>query len=419
MFSGRVGLPIVALCTCLGAPVRGSFAQTLPLPAVPPPLPPPPEPKPAAPGAVPEADASTEPQVLELWEYLVGVGGGYSSNLYFLPQGPGGSFLTPHAELTRVSRGPTSESRLTAAAGSLAYLAPENQLAVDASLTATGRQQLSGRATFSGDISGGLGHTEDNVVLSEQGVLLPFSRTRFARAQAGVLWNPTARTALELSGRAYYDDFVAPELIDGRSVRGSLRLGRRLGEHSELSAEYAVELAKSDATYTTQFASLQLDHRLSERTSILIEGGSSHTAYSISELAPAWNFYGGVSLARGSGPSSTVLYVRREVIPAFGIGGLGLTDRVGLRTSARMGRSWQISAEATYFRRSAAQPGAGRADSGEGRVALQRTVGRRFELGSELEYRRYAPEPQRPAIEQLRAQLTLEVTSPKTGSQAR
>ena len=400
----------VALYACLGTLAPDGFAQTLPLPIVPPPAASPPTPA----GSSPETEAITEAPALRLWEYMLGASGGYSSNLYFLPQGPGGTVLAPRAELTRVSRGTAGEGRVAAAVGALAYLAATEQVAFDAALSASGRHQASDRTTFTGEISGGLGHTDDDTLLSEQGVLLPFSRTRFGRAEAGVLLKPGARTTLELRGRAYYDDFVSPELVDGRSLRGSLNLGRRLGERSDLSAEYSVELARSEASYTTQFASLQLGRRLSGRTSILIEGGASYAGAAGSDRQPTWDFYGGASLARVSGPSSVVVYARREVIPAFGIGGVGLTDRVGLRASSRIGPTWDLSAEAAYFRR-ASQDGGDQSDSEEARVALRKTVGPRFELGSELQYRRNTEGPGQRPIEQFRAQLTVAVLSPHTG----
>ncbi len=409
----------VALCVCLGGALAPeSFAQTLPLPVIPtvPPS------LPTQPGTPPEAQPTTP--VLPQWEYVLGVDGGYSTNVYFLPDGPGDGVVTPHAELTRILRGPTGEMRVGASTRAVAYLAQGddvavqgNEVAVDAALSASGRHEASDRTTVTGQISGGLGHTDESVLLSEQGILLPFSRTRFGRAEAGVLWRTAARTTLELRGRAYYDDFVEPELVDGRSLRGSLNLGRRLSERSKLSAEYSVERTRSDASYTTQYASLQLERRLSARSSLLIEGGSSRTGYSMprSDRPPTWEFYGGASLVRVVGSSSTAVFARREVIPAFGVGGVALADRIGLSTTSRIGPTWELSAEASYIRRSASRAGGDRSDSEDARFALQKRLGPRFELGTELEYRRYAAAAPRPAIEQFRAQLTVAVLSRQTG----
>ena len=381
--------------------------------------PPPPEP-PAQPGTTAEPGlSSTAPPVLPQWDYLFGVGGGYNSNVFFLPGGPADNVFTSRAQISRMSRSPTGESRVEASGRAVAYLQQQqDQVAIDAALSASGRHDTGARTSVSGLISGGLGHTDDSVLLQEQGVALPFSQVRFARAEAGVLWKTSSRTTLEIRGRGYYDDYVPPQLVDSRSLRGSLRLSRQLGEHSALSAEYSVERAHSDASYTTQFASLQLDRRVSTRSGYLLEGGVSHTDYSKVPPGgpPAWNFYGGASLARVTGAASTALFYRREVIPAFGLGGVGLTDRVGLRTSSRVGRSLDLSAEASYVRRnSSAQDVTARSESGEGRLAVQKRLGRRFELGTTLDYRRYVRPAPNPPVEQFQAQVALAVVNPRAG----
>ena len=410
MFQSSVGRRAV-LYLCRGGIAAPAQGQTLPLPVIPVPPPPPP----AAATTAPPAEGSSQ-AVLRQWEYLFEVGTGYNSNVFFLPEGPADTVFTPRAQITHASRGPTSEGRIEASGRAVAYLEQRDEVAIDAALTASGRQETSARTTVSGLVSGGLGHTDESVLLQEQGVLLPFSQTRFARAEAAVLWKTSARTTLELRGRGYYDDYVAPELVDSRSLRGSLKLGRLLSEHSALSAEYSVERIRSDGTYTTQFASLQLDHRMSTRSGFLAEGGASYTDYSASPSGrpSAWNFYGGFSIARIVGPSSTALFVRREVIPAFGLGGVELTDRIGLRTSFRLGQSWGLSAEGIYVQRSdSAQDVAERSDSEEGRLTALKRIGRRLELGTELQYRRYAAPAPRPPIEQFEAQLTVGVLNPR------
>ncbi len=396
------------LGSALATPV---LAQTAPLPVIPTP--------PPAPPPQPGATLQTVPTAptFSRWEYLLGIGGGYNSNVFFLADGPSDTVITPRAELAHVSRGPTGELRLAATSRAVAYVQQQDTVAVDASLSVAGRKETSAQTTLSGQLSGGVGHTDDSALLNEQGVLLPFSRTRFGRADGSVAWRTSTRTTLELRGRAYYDDFVEPTLADSGSVRGSLNRGRRVSERTRLSGEYAVEYSHSNESFTSQFGSFKLEHQISARSGFLVEAGSSYTDYASAQSTrpTPWNFYGGLGLARVLGPSSTALFVRREVIPAFGLGGVQLSDRVGLRTSSRLGRSWRLDGDVNYVRRNASTQASGdRSDSVDVRFALLRRIRRRFDSGADLVYRRYAPQGS-PAIEQWQAQFTVSVVNPEAG----
>ncbi|HXY42406.1 MAG TPA: hypothetical protein VEQ10_22210, partial [Vicinamibacteria bacterium] len=132
-----------ALCLCLGGLAAGVSGQTLPLPVMPPP---PPEP-PAQPGTTAEPGlSSTAPPVLPQWDYLFGVGGGYNSNVFFLPGGPADNVFTSRAQISRMSRSPTGESRVEASGRAVAYLQQQqDQVAIDAALSASGRHDTGAR----------------------------------------------------------------------------------------------------------------------------------------------------------------------------------------------------------------------------------------------------------------------------------
>ena len=46
-----------------------------------------------------------------------------------------------------------------------------------------------------------------------------------------------------------------------------------------------------------------------------------------------------MTFAQGVGQTRTVIYVRRETVPAFGLGGIRQVYRFGLRTSIPIGRA--------------------------------------------------------------------------------
>ena len=180
------------VCLVLGLVLTARFgdAQTLPVPTLPPAEPTPaepPSPTPKAsppdstgsPGTPPIQIEPTAPEPGPAWEYSVGVTAGYDTNVLFLPEGPADELFRPRAECTRTFRGTRSELRLGGSVDGLFYATLDNPNPGSAQISLSGRRALTPTADLTGDVGGGLGRTDANEVLTEQGILLPASRVRF------------------------------------------------------------------------------------------------------------------------------------------------------------------------------------------------------------------------------------------------
>ena len=155
----------------------------------------------------------------------------------------------------------------------------------------------------------------------------------------------------------FYTDFVDPLLVDSRSARVFLSLGRRVSERSTLYARYDFETSWLGTVYSSHFGSLQLNRVLSSRSAVLLDGGASYSdVMTTSGLARTWNPYGGASFSRRVGASSVVAYARSEVVPAFGVGGLWQVYRFGLQVSVPLGRAW-LDIDGSHANRSASGSG--------------------------------------------------------------
>jgi hypothetical protein len=342
---------------------------------------------------------------------------GYDSNIDFLPEGPGDAVFASWGGLALVARSPRGQLRIRGVGRGFVYADQDTRNRADANVGVDGSRQLSPSTTMGGYVTAELGHTDRNSVLADQGVLLPLSRTRTASASANLDWRPGTRNSTRIGGRAYYTDFESPELVDSRSVRGFFTLGRRFSEHDRLAAEYAIEHAWLSSSYLTHFGSFLWDRVLSQRSALLFEGGVSYTGDAAAAgLASAWNFYGGVSFARSVGRSSLVLFARREVTPVFGLGGLQVANRFGMRAMIPMGRVWSLDLMGTHVQRSVPEGYTGdQASSDEAFLALQRTLGRQLALAGEARYRYRSPDGPIPRIQSVEAVFVLSFFSPQTG----
>ena len=354
-------------------------AQTLPLPVIP-----------QAPGgAVPAAPAGPE----QYWDYDLELGAGYDSNADFVPEGAGAVLVRPRGEVARVFRGPRGRFRLGAGSRASVYASEDYENRVDANVFLGGSRELSPNVTLALDAAGELGYTDGNRLLGDQGVLLPLARTRTLVGQASVDWRAGARNSLRVEGRAHHVAFDDPVFVDSSSQRGALTLGRRVNDRASVSVQYSIEREWSGSSFLTHFGSLQWDQLMSMRSGLLLEGGASYTDQAAtSGLASTWNFYGGASFSREVGRSRIVLFARREVTPVFGIGGLRLSDRFGLRADVPLGRAWQLGMAGSHIIHSAPESdGSERTSSDEATATLERRLGRQFFLGLAAQYRRRGP----------------------------
>lgn len=305
----------------------------------------------------------------------------------------------------------------------------------DASLD--GSYRSSRNTTWRANASYGLGYSDSSPILADQGVLLPLTKTRTLSGALGVTRNLGLRTSLRLDGRIYRTEFDQEEgdaigLVDSQSLRGTAGLERRLGAGDTVALEYSLEDALgrelpvadtggSELHYLTHYVSLQWSHLFSPRHGILFEAGASYTPDAAQVgLERRESFFGGASYNRRVGQSSFMLFARREVTPAFGLGVSRLDNRFGLSASIAMGRAWTLrvtgshvmpetpaGAELTY------------STPDEAFVALERRLGRHFEISSEVRYRRRSASGTFPDVESFQAGLFLSLLSPRTGSIAR
>lgn len=341
---------------CLGivlaaSPV-GALAQTQPIPQIPAPIE-------TSPSGQDQASVPPGPGLAQGWDYSLGVGLGYASNVSLeLTDGPSDYGGVLRATLARTLRSPKGEARLSARG--IGYLYAEqkefNSLNGDVALDLSRR--LSTRTTGSLALALSSDQTQDTRILLEQGILLPPTRTVGYMGTAGVTFQSTVRTAWR--GTVQADRLAFPDsatLSTSSRLRMSGGLDRRLSQSNTLSFEYSAERAgRPDAVssttspvYWTHYGSSQWGHQVSLRTTFLLEAGASYTPEGVQAgLQGPWSFFGGASLNRQVKRSSLRAYYRREVIPVFGVGGLRLADRVGFDANVPFGQRWSTNLGGTY-----------------------------------------------------------------------
>ena len=419
----RVGLALFWAALGLFSPVTRSNAQTLPMPVLPPE--PPPVPEAAPPPTVPEPGAPPPPEEVEAgaprparpWEYELGVGGGWDSNIDFLiPNGPGGAALFPRGGLARVFSGPRGQFRATAAGRFTSY--PEQNLnRYYGDFGLDGDYRSSPSTSWRVNAFYDVGYSDSARILVEQGVLLPVVKTRSYSGVVGLTQKMGAETSLQVEGRYYRTEFDSPGLINGESVRGTMGLVRQLSPRSAAAIEYSVEYTRADQagrSYLTHFGSLRWTRVLSPRSALLLEGGASYTPEAArAGLLQKETFFGGATFNRMVKGSSLTAFVRREVAPAFGIGVSRLEVRAGLSASVPMGRDWGLRMVASHVQPDTTQAAQGvDALSDDAFLALDRRLGRHLQLSGSARYRRRGTLGTIPTIEGFQAGIYLTLLSP-------
>lgn len=404
-------------------------AQTLPVPTLPREEPPgagPTPQDPAAPAAAPEG-------ALRLpWEYRLGVGVGYDSNIDFrIPDGPSSWAVSPRGELSRLFRSPRGELRLGGTGSWVGYPEQEELNRYNAGASLEGTYRSSPKTTWRGRAAYDFGYSDSSQMLSDQGVLLPLVQTWTVAGALGVTRMLAQRTSFRLDGRFYHTEFDEEDagalgLVDGESMRGTASLEHRIGTQETLALEYSLENTLGrlppDATeedggryYLTHFGSLQWNHLFSPRSGFLLEAGASYTPDAErAGLDRRESFYGGLSYTRQVRDSSVTLFARREVIPAFGLGVSRIENRFGLRATIPMGHSWMLRLDGTHMQPDTPEEAAfsyGSPD--EATVVLSWRPGRRFEVSGEGRYRRRAAAGAYPEIESYQVGLYLSLVNPR------
>jgi hypothetical protein len=354
------------------------------------------------------------------WEYALGVGGRWDSNIEFLDAGVRSSAaVVPRGSLARVFWRPRGQLRLRAAGRWIGYADREEQGRGYADFGLDARYRLSPSTTWEANASYTIGHSDSSQPLLDQGVLLPLVKTRTLTGALGVSRQLGARTALRVGGRIYRTEFDEQSLVDGESVRGTLAIERRLGSRSTAALVYSLEDVLSDPqgrSYLTHFGSLQWTRVLSPRAAVLFEGGASYTPGAArATLERRESFFGGAGLSLQLKRSNLTAFVRREVVPAFGAGVSRLETRTGLNAFIPIGRDWWVRAAATHVQPDATTGVArvyGPADDAS--VVLGWSLGGRLELTSEAAYRRRGATSALPSIEAFQVGVFLNLLSAST-----
>lgn len=403
-------------------------AQTLPVPILPPaPIPvPEPEPTPKEPRPAPtpkakgpEAEAAPAEGVgrprPRPWEYELALGVAGDTNTDFLvPDGAGGWAIVPGGRIARNLSSTQGELRAEAAGRWIGYPGQDtpDRTYFDAGLR--GDYRSSGRATWRGDLHYWLGYTDSTPTLVEQGVALPLGKTNNFTGELALEQKVGARMFVRAEGRLLVTTFDDPLYVDGKSLRGTVALGRQLGPRDSISVGYALEdvlESWASGAYLTHYGSLQWTHTLSPRSALLLEAGASYTPESSQAgLGRGEGFFGGVTFLRQVGRSSLTAYFRREVAPAFGLGVSRLEYRAGLRADVPLQRDWRLSVAAYHIQPASPESGATVfAPSTDVTAAFDRRLGQLFTLSGEGRYRRRGETTSQPTISAFQGGLFLAV----------
>ena len=412
------------LCAAMGPLILATelTAQTLPMPVLPPEPAPVPEPGPAPtvpdqgppPGA--EELEAAAPRAARPWEYELGVGGGWDSNIDFLlPNGPGSAAVFPRGGLARVFSGPRGQLRATAAGRWTTYSGQNlNRYYGDFGLD--GDYRSSPSTSWRVNAAYDFGYSDSARILVEQGVLLPVVKTRSFTGVVGFSERMGPQTSLQVEGRFYRTEFDSPALINGESARGTVGLVRQLSNRSTAAVEYSFEYTRADQagrSYATHFGSLRWTRVLSPRSALLLEGGASYTPQAASAgLQQKQTFFGGATFNRMVKGSGLTLFVRREVAPAFGIGVSRLEVRAGVSATVPMGRAWELRLTASHVQPDTSSVAQVDALSDDAFVALDRRLGNRLQLSGAARYRRRGTLGTIPMIKAVQAGLYLTLLSP-------
>ncbi len=425
--------PTALALIALSALSHAAFAQTRPMPVLPPDPPVTADPstgQPAA-GQVDTVNAAgiVRPQP---WEYGFGLGAGWDSNISFLvPDGPSSTAIVPRGNLAHVFWGPKGELRLAGAGNWIGYLEEKDQSRYNVVFGLDGTYRSSLDTTWRANVSYTYGYSDSSSVLAAQGVLLPVVPAQTGAAGLGVTTKLGRRTSFHVDARGYGTVFDQEDaatavagLDDSRSLRGTTGLDWMIGSRDTVGIVYSLEgtfyrqsptsVEGEDRSYLTHYGSMQWSHVLSPRSAFMLEAGSSYTPDSDEAgLAQPWSFYGGVSYNRMVKRSSIQLFARREVTPAFGLGVSRLDTRLGLDANVPLGRSWTLTLAAIHVLPETPEGVAySYSTPDEASASLGVRLGRLFQVSAEGRYRRRGATVSAPFIEGFQAGLFLSLLSP-------
>lgn len=412
-----------ALAAATLAPAQTRLVPELPEPA------PTPDPQAGDRDAAAVASFAAAPRISP-WDYALGLGLGWESNVG-LDTGQGPSDFTGRlrGRLAYAARTPKGEIRV-AGDGTGFFYAEQNQFnRADGSLSLEGARRFSPATRGSLGIGASYGHSDSTTVLIDQGLLLPLTRTISYSANVGLGHLLSPRTTIRGALRGYRVQFPDSDVYqDGSSLRLSLGLDRRIDAEDTISLESSAERARSigggtdtdSSVFWTYYLSSQWTHAFSSRTATTLEAGASYTPEGeTAGLGRTWSFYGGAGISRSVRRTRWTAFYRREVLPAFGLGGLRSADRVGLSVNAPLGRSWDATLGGSYSREAASSSSDQRLGASDAYATIGARLSRRLRLSAEGRYLRrsaYGPYLDTDAI---RVGVFLTLVPPNGGGERR
>jgi hypothetical protein len=344
-------LRLALLSLVVLGPAAMAVAQTQPLPPLPPqPLPAPSPPATQPPGALPLPAPVPAPSPPAPWDFELGMGGVWESNVEFVADRTEDWLFVPRLHLSRLLWRPRAETRIAVDSAGFVYQEQKNLNRVDAAVGLEGTYELSRHVKWLIGGSYTYGHADTSSVLGEQGVLLPLTRADTITGSTGLAWQTGVRTTFSLGARYYGVQFEDPAYVDGQSLRASADLSRRMGPRDSLALVYAFERTDDQVKRDTHYGSLQYTTTIGRASGLLLEGGLSYTRDATDvELQDPWNYFGGVSVNHSLGRSNLAAFYRYEVLPAFGLGGVRAGHRVGLNATLPFGRFVELGLQGGYF----------------------------------------------------------------------
>jgi hypothetical protein len=415
---------------CVAVLVQGvaiARAQTQPTPELPRPAEPATSPDPASrPADVPGGSSRPSP-----WDYALGLGLGWESNVG-LDTGQGPSDFTGRlrGNLAYALRKPKGEIRIAGDGAGYFYAEQTQFNRADGSLSVQGSRRFSPETRGSLGMGASYSHSDSTTVLIDQGLLLPLTRTIAYSADVGMDHLLSPRTTIRGAVRGYLVQFPDSDAYqDGNSLRFSLGLDRRIDAEDTIGLESSAEradlfggstTADSPGVYWTYYLSSQWTHAFSPRTATLLEAGTSYTPEGeAAGLGRTWSFYGGAGISRRVRRTRWTAYYRREVLPAFGLGGLRSADRVGLSVNAPLGRTWDATFGGNYSREAASSSSGQRLGASDAYATIGARLSRRLRLSAEGRYLRRSAYGPYLDTDALRVGLFLTLVPPTGGGERR
>jgi hypothetical protein len=358
-----------------------------------------------------DAPGSINAEERDRWEYAVGAGAGWESDVGLQVSTPGPSDFggSTFLDVSWLAVRPRSRTRMAGGATATVYAEQTdyNRWEGDAGFSTS--RKLSRNTTGALGLAADYGYTDTSRILSDQGQILPITRAISYAGNIGVSTRLSSRNDLRVNARAYRVDFPDSDLLqDSTSLRLTAAFDRRLGQRDTLGAEYSSEGAnrvEGSLTYWTHYVSANWQRTVARETSLRVRMGASYTPALEGETSQLWRFYGGVGLSRTVRGSRLGAAYNREVLPVFGLEGVRFADRFTLTAAIPLGRSWQMDLAAYYMMDAETAASGDRAASTDGSAGLSTRLSRRSWLSARGRYYRRASFEGIPTLDNYRVGL--------------